>query len=104
MTKLEMINMGIEFHANYYKKYNLPVEKQYKYRGEIKTRTEFKMTEEGRKIMNLLYTPMFTCPCCGNKVGFAELESWLADDSIEEFMADEVPCSICYEDEMGEDL
>ena len=53
------------------------------------------MTEEGRKIQDMLYTPMFIC---------AELESWLGDDNIEEFMNDEVPCSLCYEEEMGEDL
>jgi hypothetical protein len=104
MTKLEMVNLGIEFHTNYYKKYMLSFEKQYKYRGEIRTRKEFRMTEEGRSISEMLHTPMFTCPCCGQVVGFNDLEVWLGDDDIEEFMNDEIPCSLCYEDEMGDDL
>ena len=104
MTKREMVQMGIEFTNNYYGKYHVEVVKQYKYRGEIKTRTELVMTEEGRKIMDTLSTPMFKCPCCGEMVSFNELESWLADDDEEAFMNDEVECACCYEDEMGEDL
>ena len=104
MTKLEMVKMGLEFNKNYYKKYMLRTEKQYKYRGVIKTRPEFKMTDEGRKISNMLNTPMFKCPCCGKTVGFNRLECWLAEGDINAFMNDEVECSMCYEDDMGEDL
>ena len=103
MTKREMVEMGIEFTNNYYGKYHVEVVKQYTYRGEIKTRTELVMTEEGEKIMDTLSTPMFKCPGCGEMVSFNELESWLADDE-EDFMNDKVECACCYEDAMGEDL
>jgi formylglycine-generating enzyme required for sulfatase activity len=103
MKKIEMIRMGMEFTANYYKKYNLPVEVQYKYRGEIKTRTEYHWTEEAKRIHAMLEEPMFICPCCKEVVSFNDLESWLGD-SEEDFLNDKVSCSMCYEDYMGDDL
>ena len=103
MTKNELAMMGIEFKENYYTKYNLPVEVQYKYRGEIRTRTEYRWTEEARRIHSLLDIPAFTCPCCGQLVSFNELEFWRGD-SLDDLLNDEIPCSECYEDEMGEDL
>lgn len=103
MTKREMVQMGMEFKRNYYGKYMVEVEKEYKYRGEIKTRTTFEMTEEGKEISRLLNTPMFTCPVCGQTVSFNDLEVW-TDENEDDIVNDECVCSVCYEDEMGEDL
>ena len=103
MTKMEMVTMGTEFRTNYYKKYLVSKTITYKYRGELKTRESFYLSEEGQRIDKILYTPMFKCPDCGNTVSFNELESWLAEDD-EDFINDLVPCSMCYENMMGEDL
>ena len=103
MTKLEMARLGKEYRNNYYRKYLIKKEVQYKYRGQIKTRIKHEETEESRKIREMLNVPMFTCPCCGKLVSFNRLEQWLVD-TPEEIANDECPCSICYEDEMGEDL
>ncbi len=103
MTKREMVQMGMEFKRNYYGKYHVEVEKTYKYRGEVKTCTELVLTEEGKKIMEELETPMFICPNCGEKVSFNELEIW-GEETEEELMNNKVVCSVCYEEEMGEDL
>ena len=104
MTKLEIAMIGKEFYDNYYTKYHEKVFKTYKYKGKIKTRQEMKITEEGRAILmgEALNTEVFTCPCCGRKVTFHELEYWGED--IEELVNDEITCSECYEEEMGEDL
>ena len=103
MTKNELAMIGIDFHENYYTKYHLPVEVQYKYRGEIRTRIEYHWTEEARRIRSLLNTPAFTCPCCERLVSFNDLEFW-SGDSLESLLNDEITCAECYEDEMGEDL
>lgn len=104
MTKLEIATIGKEFHDNYYSKYHKEVIKTYKYKGEVKTRKETELTEEGRAIQmgEALNTEIFTCPCCGRKVTFHELEYWGED--IEALLNDKVTCSECYEEEMGEDL
>ena len=103
MKKSELAKIGMEFFENYYTKYKLSKEVQYIYRGQVKTRREYYLTEEGKRINELLKVPAFTCPHCGRLVSFNQLECWTAD-SIEDFENDEVTCSSCYEDEMGEDL
>ena len=103
MTKMEMAILGREFKDNYYSKYHQKVTVTYKYRGEVKTRTELKMTEEGLELLHLTHgEKLFTCPCCGRKKSFGDLEVW--DQTAEEIARDEVECSLCYEEEMGEDL
>lgn len=42
---------------------------------------------------------IFKCESCGKMVAYYDLEAWVCD-----FDKDEYICSICYEDEMGEDL
>ena len=46
---------------------------------------------------------VFTCPECGEKVAFIDLEFW-SSDSFEDLLADKIICSQCYENEMGDDL
>lgn len=46
---------------------------------------------------------VFTCPECGEKVAFNDLEFWNTD-SFEDLLADKIICSECYENEMGDDL
>lgn len=46
---------------------------------------------------------VFTCPECGEKVAFNDLEFW-STDSFEDLLADKIICSQCYENEMGDDL
>ena len=106
MTKMEMIQLGLDFYREYLRegKFYTRVTESYKYRGEVKTRSSMVLTTEGRQIQELLREPMFTCPVCGQRVGFCDLEVWLGDGDLEAFLADEVPCSCCYEDGMGEDL
>ena len=87
MTKLEMARLGKEYRKNYFRS-----DSEY-----------FFKTEESKRIRVLLDTPMFTCPCCGKLVSFNSLEQWLVD-TPEEIANNECPCSICYEDEMGDDL
>ena len=96
--------LGKEFQKNYYSKYHTHVTETYKYRGVVKTRETLKMTEEGEKILGVLDSEkLFRCPCCGEMKSFLDLEVW-DEDAVESIVADEVTCSICYEDEMGEDL
>lgn len=104
MTKFEIATIGKEFHDNYYTKYHRRVVQTYKYRGQQKTREVIELTEEGRAIMmgEALNAEVFTCPCCGQKVSFNDLEYWGED--AEAVAADEITCSLCYEEEMGEDL
>lgn len=104
MTKNEIAKLGKEFHENYYTKYHHYVVKTYKYRGEIKTRKNLELTTEGRQILmgEALNAKVFTCPCCGQKVSFNELEYW--GEEVKEVVANKVSCSLCYENEMGEDL
>ena len=104
MTTIEIATIGKEFHDNYFTKYHHYVVKTYKYRGEIKTRKVLEMTEEGQAIMmsEALNAKVFTCPDCGQKVSFNDLEYW--GEEIEKVVANKVSCSLCYEDEMGEDL
>ena len=46
---------------------------------------------------------VFTCPCCGEKKTFSDLEVW-DDDDAELIAQDKYKCSCCWEDGMGEDL
>ena len=104
MTKMEMAILGKEFDKNYYSKYHIRVTETYKYRGVVKTRETLKMTEEGEKILDILDgEKLFRCPCCGEMKSFLGLEVW-DEDTVESIVADEVTCSLCYEEEMGEDL
>lgn len=106
MTKLEIAMMGMEFNKNYYTKYHAKRIKVYKYRGEYRERVESYMTDEGKKILALLNdesNAVFTCPHCGQACTFAALEYW-DSDTLDDLMTDRVTCSICYEDEMGDDL
>lgn len=104
MTTIEIATIGKDFHDNCYSKYHHYVTKTYKYRGEIKTRKDLELTEEGRAILmgEALNAKVFICPCCERKVSFNNLEYW--GEEIEEVVANEIYCSECYEDEMGEDL
>ena len=103
MKKTEIIAMGMDFNLNYYTKYYARRTVTYKYGGKMRTREEGFTTDEGRQIRHLLDTQrVFKCPCCGRKVTFTELEWWLG--TAQELAHNEVPCSSCYEDEMGEDL
>ena len=107
MTKLELAKMGMEFSKNCYTKYHAYRTKVYKYRGEYKERRELYMTAEGIAIMNILAdenNAVFVCPHCGQRCTFHALEFWTGEDTLEELMADQVICSECYEDEMGDDL
>ena len=106
MTKLEMTRLGMEFSKEYLRegKYYHRITETYKYRGEIKTRSYMDLTEEGKRVMRVLDTPMYVCPNCNRLVSFIDLEYWHGDDSEADLMNDEVICMCCYEDEMGEDL
>ena len=103
MTTLEIATIGKEFDDNYYTKYHHYVTKTYKYCGEIRTRKDFVMTEEGEAILmgDALNAKVFVCPYCGEKVSFNDLEYW--GESIEEIVNNKISCSECYENEMGED-
>lgn len=52
-----------------------------------------------KKLLRSEDAKIFTCRCCGEKVGYFDLEAWCCD-----FDNDSYICSACYEDEMGEDL
>lgn len=104
MTIREIAMLGKDFHDNYYTKYHHYVEKTYKYRGENKVCKTLEMTKEGCSIMmgKALNTKVFICPSCGEKISFNELEYWGED--IKEVIANKIPCSLCYEEEMGDNL
>ena len=105
MTKIEMVKLGMEFDSEYLHegKYYTRVTETYKYRGQVKERSFMEMTAEGRRVDGLLDEPMFVCPDCGKLVSFNDLEVWLGE-SEEDFLNDNVLCSLCYEDAMGDDL
>ena len=46
---------------------------------------------------------VFTCPCCGEKKAYIDLEVW-SSDSVEDIINDAIVCAECYEIEMGDDL
>ena len=46
---------------------------------------------------------VFACPKCGEKKAFIDLEVWI-NDTVENIVNGNVPCSACYENEMGDDL
>lgn len=104
MNTIEIAVIGKELHDNYYTKYHKEVIKTYKYRGEIKTRKEIELTDEGRALQmgELLNRKAFFCPCCKRLVSFNELEYWGED--IEDIITNKITCSECYEEAMGEDL
>ena len=108
MTKMEFVKIELAFGKDYYTKYHTYKTVAYKYRGEFRTRKELVMTEEGKALDEMLSKEsekhLFTCPCCGKKVRFEDLEVWFDEDELEDFVNDEVICSLCYEDKMGEDL
>ena len=102
-TKLEIARIGRNYSEQYWKAFREEFEVQYKYRGEIRTRIESRPTEKARAIRDLLDSnPIFKCPCCGEMMTYNDLEYWLG--SAADAAADEVLCSGCYEDGMGEDL
>jgi len=104
MTKMEMAILGKEYQKNYYSKYHIRVTETYKYRGQTKTREIIRMTEEGLKIQDILFgEELFRCPRCGEMKSFGDLEIW-DEDTAEAIANDEITCSLCYEEEMGEDL
>lgn len=105
MTINEIATIGMEFRNNYFEKYHQYVTITYKYGGVIRTRKELQMTKEGEAIMmgEALNAKVFTCPSCGKKVSFNDLEIW-DGDSVTEIANNKVICSCCYEDTMGEDL
>lgn len=106
LTKLEIAKIGMDFDAHYYdKKYWYDEVVTYKYNGEIKTRVEHHETQEHKDIAKLLDDyPVFQCPCCKRMVTFGDLEYWTGDGTLDTLMNDEITCSSCYEDEMGDDL
>jgi CRISPR/Cas system-associated protein Cas10 (large subunit of type III CRISPR-Cas system) len=83
MTKLEIATIGLEMKNNYYKKGGF----DFWYKNY-----PFLWDDE-----------VFTCPCCGEKKTFSDLEVW-DDDNAELIAKDEYKCSCCYESSMGEDL
>lgn len=104
MTKLEMVQIGREFYRNCFSsKYTDEKTITYKYRGEIKTRVTREWNAQAYYISALLDKPIFICPNCGRRVSFNDLEAWLGNTD-EDFLNDRIPCSICYENAMGEDL
>ena len=103
ITKEAIARVGIDFDENYYEKYRLEKEVHYKYRGQDKVRIEFYDTEECKAIRNLLGIKAFTCPVCKRMVCYGGLAYWRHDD-FDALVNDEIECSMCYEDEMGDDL
>ena len=106
MTKAEFVKTMREFHENYFSdKYRKTEPKTYKYKGVIKTRDTYKLTEEGERLSAIEEASeyRFICPDCGREVEFGALETWLGETD-EQFLNNKVPCSLCYEEAMGEDL
>lgn len=104
MTKMEMAILGKDFQKNYYSQYHTHVTETYKYRGVVKTRERSVMTDEGKAILETLSgEKLFRCPCCGEMKSYLDLEVW-DEDTVEAIVNDKITCSLCYEEEMGEDL
>ena len=104
MTKREFVEKMIDFDENYYTKYLQERIVTYKYAGQTRTRSEFELTDTGKELFDLANNSpfRFICPCCKKSVSFGDLEYW--DESVDAVLNNEVTCSVCYEEEMGEDL
>ena len=58
--------------------------------------------EERRRLLGILgskQTKIFKCRCCGKRVEYLNLETWLCN-----FEKEEYTCCYCYEGYMGEEL
>ena len=95
MTKRTIAKLAIEFYDNNY--YNQ--EKYYeKYQAVHFVRGQMRTVE------SLCHAKVFTCPWCKEKKSANDLEIWQDGTTIQDLVLDTVPCSECYEEEMGDDL
>jgi hypothetical protein len=107
MTKQIIAKLAIEFYNSnflhqekYYEKY----QKIQFVRGQMRTVESYRFTKEGKKIFDILcHEKVFTCPYCKEKKSANDLQIW-QDNTIQDLILDTVPCSECYEEEMGDDL
>ena len=103
MTKRTIAILAIEFYNNNYhhqERYNAT----YLINGKVRTVESYRFTKEGKKIFDILcHEKVFTCPYCKEKKSANDLEIW-QDTAVQDLVLDTVPCSECYEEEMGYDL
>ena len=103
MTKRTIATLAIEFYNNnyhYQERYNTTC----LVNGKVRTVESYRFTKEGKKIFGILcHEKVFTCPYCKEKKSANDLEIW-QDTAVQDLVLDTVPCSECYEEEMGYDL
>lgn len=82
-------------------RYDELVEELYKqlHEGKITQKECFSNKERGNLLHELHEDKIFKCESCGQYVAYGDLETWCCDFDEQEYL-----CSLCYEDEMGEDL
>lgn len=108
MTKRTIAKLAIEFYNNNYynqEKYYEKYQAVHFVRGQMRTVESYRFTKEGKKIFDILcHAKVFTCPYCKEKKSANDLEIWQDNNTIQDLVLDTVPCSECYEEEMGYDL
>ena len=106
-TKEKVLKMVEEFYVEkekteyvpvYYKRNGAMIRRSYD-KPKYTKRYEELFYDEDKKFLRSKEAQIFECECCGKMVGYWDLEAWVCD-----FEEDEYTCSLCYEDEMGEDL
>ena len=105
MTTAEVYALLKEFKVEKAKTVKVP--HYYKYRGEMHRRSYDDYIETPRyvEIRHMLFddngpTAIYKCSCCGEVKSVGHMEFWEDEEALSAYGT----CSICYEDEMGEDL
>ena len=100
MTIKQVLTLVEEMKEEETKTERVPV--YYKRHGQMVRRSydDWKYTERFTELRDIIREQkVFRCGCCGRKVDYLSLESWVCD-----FAKHDYECSECYEGEMGDDL
>ena len=104
MTKNEVMTLVVEmkeeekkreYRPHYYMRKGVVMERSYPDRIDTPRYEELFYSDNSP----IRKANIFKCNCCGQMVNYFDLEAWTCD-----FESDNYICSMCYENEMGDDL
>lgn len=98
VAEMETEEAKTQYIPHYYKRNGKMIKRSYP--DVIYTaRYEELFFDNEEKLLRSDDAKIFRCECCGEMVGYFDLEKWVCN-----FDTDSYTCSCCYEEEMGEDL